>query len=79
MVLKLEISTDPACKTRHLKSFFPTCLWTTSVKLAAGYLAASFKMFWWTKWKSKSLTNSRDFYPNPPNKEKLKSSVFWMN
>ena len=30
-------------------------------------------------WKSKSLTNSRDFYPDPPNKENLKSSVFWMN
>ena len=36
-------------------------------------------MFWWKKWKSKSLTNSQDFYPDPPNHEKLKSSVFWMN
>ena len=26
------------------------------------------------KWKSKSLTHSRDFYPDPPNNEKLKFS-----
>ena len=42
-------------------------------------ISASFKMFLVKKWKSKSLTNSRDFYPDPPNNEKYKSSVFWMN
>ena len=35
-------------------------------------------MFGTKNWKPKSLTNSRDFYPDPPNEE-LKSSVFWMN
>ena len=34
-----------------------------------------FLKFWKKKWKLKSLTNSRDFHPDP----KLKSSVFWMN
>ena len=42
-------------------------------------ISASFKMFRTSIWKFKSLTNSRDFYPDPPNDEKLKSSVFWMN
>ena len=42
-------------------------------------ISASFKMFWGGKWKWKSPTNSRDFYPDPPNNEKFKSSVFWMN
>jgi len=32
-------------------------------------------MFGTKKWKLKSLTNSRDFYPDPPINEKLKSSV----
>ena len=48
-------------------------------KLMSKLISASFKMFSWKKWKSKSLTNSRDFYPDPPNGGKLKSSVFWMN
>ena len=34
-----------------------------------------FKMFRTKKLKSKSPTDSRDFCPDPPNNEKLKSSV----
>ena len=36
--------------------------------------SASFKML-----KLKSPTDSRDFCPDPPSNEKLKSSLFWMN
>ena len=39
----------------------------------------SFKMFRTKKLKSKSPTDSRDFCPDPPSNEKLKSSLFWMN
>ena len=42
-------------------------------------ISTSFEMFWTRKAKSKSLTNSQDFCPDPPDNEKLKSSVFWMN
>ena len=55
--------------------FSPNLARTLKTKL----ISASFKMFSGEKLKSKSLTNSRDFYPDPPNDEKLKSSVFWMN
>ena len=37
------------------------------------------KMFRTKKVKSKSPTDSRDFCPDPPSNEKLKSSLFWMN
>ena len=42
-------------------------------------ISASFKMFRAKKLKSKSPTDSRDFCPDPPSNEKLKSSLFWMN
>ena len=38
-------------------------------------ISASFKMFGTKQWKLKSVTNSGKFYPEPPNNEKLKSSV----
>ena len=37
---------------------------------------ASFKIFWWKKWKSKSLTNSRHFYPDPPQSWKIRVVSF---
>ena len=40
---------------------------------------ASVKMFRTQKLKSKNLTDSRDFCPDPPNNEKLKYSLFRMN
>ena len=36
------------------------------INLKKKFISASFKMFLGEKWKSKSLTNSRDFYPDPP-------------
>ena len=41
------------------------------------FISASFKMFG-GEVEVKSLTNSRDLYPDPPNNEQIKSSVFWM-
>ena len=40
------------------------------------FISASFQMFWWKKWKSKSVTNSRDFFPDPPNNENFKVFSF---
>ena len=42
-------------------------------------ISASFKMSRTKTLKSKSPTDSRDFCPDPPSNEKLKSSLFWMN
>ena len=42
-------------------------------------ISASFKKKWARKLKSKIMTNSQNFCPDPPNNENLKSSVFWMN
>ena len=38
-------------------------------------ISASFQMFGGEKSKSKSLSNSRDFYPGPSNNEKLSLSI----
>ena len=76
--------------TNKIKSYviFPTIFFLSLLCLLSPNLArnlkkklisASIKMFRTKKLKSKSPTDSRDFCPDPPSNEKLKSSLFWMN
>ena len=67
----IQRSSDPSQPGRALdkkNSKIPQFFVISLLSLYSPNLArTSFKMFFGEKWKSKSLTNSRDFYPDPPN------------
>ena len=71
MVGSIQRSSDPSEPGRALEKknstiFFYVFIIFIITKFGENLISASFKMFFGGKLKSKSPTNSQDFYPDPP-------------